>query len=211
MAHVRRPRTCEVCDTEYRPTYGAQRTCGRACGAELRRREGSYTENGRHCDLCGRPRDPHSHVAFMNCPVCKKLFVSHGNRVSCSAECARTRTNRKISDSIMARYHSDPAFRDRMLASVHLRRADRLGADVSHDIRTKRDLVAYLVKRDKGRCGICRKPVRAAKGPMRPSVDHIVPLAKGGTHELANLQLAHYRCNLSKNNRGGGEQLLLVG
>lgn len=46
---------------------------------------------------------------------------------------------------------------------------------------------------------------------MRPSIDHIVPLSQGGTHELANVQLAHYRCNLSKNNRGSGEQLLLIG
>jgi 5-methylcytosine-specific restriction endonuclease McrA len=111
----------------------------------------------------------------------------------------------------MARYHSDPEFRDQVLASAHLRRADRLGADVGLDIRTKRDLVAYLIKRDKGRCGICHKPVRAKKGPMRPSVDHIIPLSVSRDHSLANLQLAHYRCNLSKNNRAGGEQLLLVG
>ena len=208
---MRRQRACEICDVIYRPTYGEQRTCGRACGVELRRHEGSYTENGDFCDACGRQAGPHSHVAFVNCPICKKLFATRGKRLSCSAECARVRMNRQVSDSIMARYHSDPAFRDQMIAAAHLRRADRVGVDVGHDVRTKRDLIAYLLKRDHGRCGICRKPVRAKAGAMRPSVDHIVPLTKGGAHELANLQLAHYRCNLSKNNRGGGEQLLLVG
>lgn len=72
-------------------------------------------------------------------------------------------------------------------------------------------LLAYLIVRDHGKCGICRKPVRARKGPRMPSIDHIVPLSLGGSTELANVQLAHLWCNQSKNNRGGGEQLLLFG
>jgi 5-methylcytosine-specific restriction endonuclease McrA len=92
-----------------------------------------------------------------------------------------------------------------MLARAHARRADKLGLG---DLKIT---IAYLVQRDKGRCGICRKPVRAKQGPRRASLDHIIPLSRGGTHTLANVQLAHYVCNLSKNNRGGGEQLLLVG
>lgn len=31
-------RECEVCGDTYRPSHSGQRTCGRACGAELRRR-----------------------------------------------------------------------------------------------------------------------------------------------------------------------------
>ena len=34
-------RTCEVCSTEYYRSYSKQRTCGRQCGLELRRREGT--------------------------------------------------------------------------------------------------------------------------------------------------------------------------
>jgi hypothetical protein len=35
----RRPRVCEVCGDSYRPTYGAQRTCGRECGVVMRARK----------------------------------------------------------------------------------------------------------------------------------------------------------------------------
>lgn len=42
-------------------------------------------------------------------------------------------------------------------------------------------------------------------------MDHVIPLTKGGNHELANVRLAHLRCNVSKGNRGGNEQLLLIG
>ena len=34
--------------------------------------------------------------------------------------------------------------------------------------------------------------------PMYRTIDHIIPLARGGKHELANCQLMHYRCNASK-------------
>ena len=103
------------------------------------------------------------------------------------------------------RYYTNPKYRDGVLASGHARRAHKLG------LGNVRVTLTYLIQRDKGRCGICGGVVRAKRGPMRPSIDHITPLASGGRHELSNVQLSHYRCNLSKNKRGGGEQLLLLG
>ena len=38
----------------------------------------------------------------------------------------------------------------------------------------------------------------------------LVPLSRGGEHSYMNTALAHLRCNLAKQNNGGG-QLLLVG
>lgn len=108
----------------------------------------------------------------------------------------------------MRRYYSDPEFRAECASKSRQRRADKLGAPGK--ITSPAALVEYLVARDHGRCGICRKPVRARKGPMRPSIDHIIPLTRDGEHTLENVQLAHFRCNLSKGNRGGG-QVLLVG
>lgn len=48
-------------------------------------------------------------------------------------------------------------------------------------------------ERDGGTCRICNEPI---KGPFH--IDHIVPLALGGTHEPANCQLAHPACNQEK-------------
>lgn len=45
-----------------------------------------------------------------------------------------------------------------------------------------------------GVCAICGKPVKFKK----MTVDHIVPLSKGGTNDIANLQLAHLTCNRAK-------------
>lgn len=68
--------------------------------------------------------------------------------------------------------------------------------------------------RDGWRCQLCGKPVKrdaAVPHPLAPVLDHVIPLAVGGTHEPANVQCAHFLCNSVKGDRGGGEQLLLIG
>jgi len=50
-----------------------------------------------------------------------------------------------------------------------------------------------VIQRYLGRCGICDLP---AKGPIE--FDHIIPLARGGTHEPDNVQLTHRLCNRKK-------------
>lgn len=48
-------------------------------------------------------------------------------------------------------------------------------------------------------CGIdTPKELRGKAHPQAPEVDHIVPLARGGKHELSNLQCLCKRCNISK-------------
>lgn len=46
---------------------------------------------------------------------------------------------------------------------------------------------------------------------MAPTIDHVIPISHGGDDTKANVQLAHFGCNNRKSNRGGGEQLALVG
>jgi 5-methylcytosine-specific restriction endonuclease McrA len=52
---------------------------------------------------------------------------------------------------------------------------------------------AIVYERDKGICGICRKPVDSDW-----HLDHIIPLSRSGEHSYANVQVSHSRCNLSK-------------
>lgn len=84
------------------------------------------------------------------------------------------------------------------------RRARERGAYVA-------DVSPHAVfERDAWRCGLCRRKVRRnvkVPHPLAAVLDHIVPLAKGGTHEPGNVQCAHFRCNSVKSDRiGGGVQ-----
>lgn len=47
-----------------------------------------------------------------------------------------------------------------------------------------------------GNCSICAK--RLYVGVQKYHYDHIVPLARGGSHTQDNLQITHAHCNLSK-------------
>lgn len=60
-----------------------------------------------------------------------------------------------------------------------------------------------IERRDRGLCGLCGERVDpfTADHMMLGCLDHVIPLAVGGTHERANLQLAHRRCNASKGSR----------
>lgn len=64
---------------------------------------------------------------------------------------------------------------------------------------TQVEPVSHLVvaERDGWRCAICRGKVTRADW----SLDHVVPLSKGGPHTYANVVLAHRRCN---SKRGAG-------
>lgn len=54
-------------------------------------------------------------------------------------------------------------------------------------------------------CGICGKPVDMKlkfPHPLSKTVDHILPISKGGhPSDISNLQLAHWCCNRKKSNK----------
>lgn len=69
-----------------------------------------------------------------------------------------------------------------------------------------------LMQRDDNICKICGRQVDIEDyyytnegyfiaGNNYPSIDHIIPLAKGGTHTWDNIQLAHRHCNTIKNDK----------
>ena len=71
----------------------------------------------------------------------------------------------------------------------------------------------YIFERDGWICGICGRKINKRlkhPNPLSKSIDHIVPLIKGGVDAPVNVQAAHLRCNLGKGviNKG---QLRLIG
>jgi 5-methylcytosine-specific restriction endonuclease McrA len=72
---------------------------------------------------------------------------------------------------------------------------------------------AEIYDRDGWVCQLCGEKVdKRATWPslMSASLDHVIPLSKGGTHEPSNCQLAHFICNSRKGDGASGEQLRLA-
>lgn len=63
--------------------------------------------------------------------------------------------------------------------------------------RTKPAQIARMSGRQQGRCGICAQPLAAHD----IEVDHIVPVALGGSNAISNLRLVHAACNRARGAR----------
>jgi len=125
-----------------------------------------------------------------NCIVCGAAFLTLYMDMTCSQEC------QDIHAKEMKRVHKD-------------RRRARQREAYVEDVYRQRvfDLDAY-------RCHLCKSkcdPSKAVPHPKAPTLDHVIPLAAGGKHEPKNCRTACYSCNNSKGDRGGGEQLALLG
>ena len=118
------------------------------------------------------------------CSECgKTVDVYNSNKKTCSAECSKVRTSR------MRREYHDKRLNDSNI--------------VDKDISIK-----TLYKRDKGVCYICggkcdfkdhtREGSNFTSGSTYPSIDHVIPLARGGKHSWSNVKLAHHLCNSKK-------------
>ena len=79
-------------------------------------------------------------------------------------------------------------------------RVDKKGAHRANYERNKKRIMAT-----QNTCGICGHPVDFSlkpPHPMSPTVDHIIPVAKGGhPSDIDNLQLAHWTCNRQKSDK----------
>jgi len=78
------------------------------------------------------------------------------------------------------------------------RRAKKLG------IEAENVKVREVFERDGWVCGICQLPVDpelSYPDPESASLDHVVPLSKGGKHTRANSRCSHLSCNVRRGAR----------
>jgi len=88
---------------------------------------------------------------------------------------------------------------EKYAAYQQVRRARKLAAFVEFVTVTE------LLRRDRRRCGLCQRIVAKKDA----SIDHIIPLSRGGEHSYRNTQLAHLECNRQKGARSRGQLRLL--
>ena len=139
-------------------------------------------------------------------PVTACLTCGHSFRTRLRA------SQRYCSTACSNRRSVDPAspMLDRQTRYVAKSRARRLRHALTWDGVSDRQ----ILDRDGWRCHICRRKIKPAlrnPHPKSRSIDHIVPLSEGGDDTAANKRAAHLDCNMARSNRGGHEQLALIG
>lgn len=180
--------------------------CSPACRAARYRREGR-----------GAAHAPRHAISYANCQWCARLFVVR--RPADSTRPARTCRSVECRRAEAARLQRERGYSRKSRAKLG-RPASTRAADARRRAILRGAATTELVspvavfKRDGWRCGICLEQVDQAlryPDPMSASIDHVVPLAAGGAHTMANVQCSHLGCNVRRGARGGGEQLRLVG
>ena len=156
------------------------------CGVALN--EGQNAKSHKWCaDHKNLNRSPDSLTALCGKPGCDRPRRARG---VCSMHYKRLlRAGGKLKEE----------WNDRRRSNDHARRARKKGNTV-----TSAALLGDIIERDGLLCGACGVSVDLALAwpdPFSKSVDHIVPLARGGAHSLENCQLMHLRCNISKGAR----------
>lgn len=171
-------------------------TC-RVCGGafEYERRPASPGRLRRFCSDACKAAGSRRQLAEVACETCGKVFYPRyaGTNI-CSLSCRRYPARRVWAND-----------REAKKANEHARRARLRSALV------ERFSLAEIFERDGYRCGICGKMTDRSAGARRdrrPSLDHIVPLARGGLHQRTNVQCAHWICNSRKTYVGGGQTKL---
>lgn len=130
-------------------------------------------------------------AAATRCSTCDTWFTPlKGPKRYCSTKCKNA--------AFGARRRSTPQGRAERLAQYQKRRAAIKGTAVEKIVA--RD----IYERDHWICGLCHEPIpqdAPRRHPLSASLDHVVPLAKGGSHTHENVQAAHLICNGRKGDR----------
>lgn len=122
-----------------------------------------------------KPVKKHKQTAMKECPICGCFF--YGGNKYCSSECAK-----------------EPA-RHRYAMKKNRRK------EKGWTTESKTISLAKLYERDNGICYLCGKKCEYSEdynSNTYPTIDHVVPIAKGGMDEWKNIRLAHRFCNLAK-------------
>lgn len=214
---------CKQCGVTYIPKVtNRNQFCSVTC-----RNRAIHVLNAKRMDYSKRrPGYPSCLVYFPECTQCRRRFTAQTKtKHLCSEPCKKAdevlsnmarhsgkRTCKECSTVFPVEYRDKTRFCSIECGHVAGRRSKRKaknhrGGD-RHRHRARKYGVAYepiqlikVLERDGWKCGLCTQPIsRDAQypDPMMPSLDHIIPMSKGGSHTHANVQAAHHRCNTLK-------------
>lgn len=171
---------CPGCRRSFKAACRSVRYCGERCRNRVARRR-AY-----------KPK-PKPKTAWQ-CIVCGDSFLAHTTRLRpmyCTNRCSKKAQKKKES------------CKERM--RDYARRRCR-------STKTDEAISPFeIFARDGWRCGICGKKVKRfaqVPDPLAPTIDHIVPVSKGGEHTKQNVQCAHFLCNARRGDRGSAQSRL---
>jgi len=155
-------------------------------------------------------------MPIRRCELCDRAFTARTSRRFCTARCGNRASHGLpaaafvpeermcdwCGDAFTARFRSHRFCRldCTTRASRARRRARKRGADG----RIEDVSFGEVWGRDSGLCWLCSEPIdvqAAVPDDLAGTMDHVIPLSRGGGHTFENVRLAHFICNSRRGDR----------
>ena len=188
------------------------------CGKSFKTHKTSYNLQKFCSDNC-RMKDyfiKNKVVTYKKCKYCNNEFEVGRRKTFCSEECAKKHNNlqqkkkwrfKKCRYCKKWRY----GFTGKYCSEQCRKRVKRIKHELQKNERLKRarsngqfdaDIDIYkLIERDGGRCYLCGDDVLFSyhyNHPKYPTIEHVMPISKGGAHSWDNVKVACRECNTYK-------------
>lgn len=157
------------------------------------------------------------------CPVCEKEFEGKHAKMYCSKTCASRSGHHEgafgngkykpieVKTCVICGGHFESSRDDAKTCSVACRRErDRIIRNSRYKELREKGLfdesvtLKNVFKKYEGKCQCCGKLLSFDVGVTEndyPSIDHVIPLSRGGSHQWKNVQLLCRKCNILKSNK----------
>lgn len=194
----------------------------KACGHEYAQRYDVILFHDGKCGACPRCRAEHDAKVAEERRIRDAQAAKDRERREADRAKAKAKREQEAERKRKARIHQCPICgettdRPKYCSDQCAKRAENKKRDVKRRIKIKTAMVDSdislwsLYKRDGGRCHICGlqcnyedytvRDGTTITGDWYPSIDHVIPLSKGGLHAWSNVKLAHRRCNSYKSDK----------
>lgn len=182
------------------------------CGGEFERTYHHLTTRLNNCPCCVE-RERLQLKEARDADKERKRKEREAKAIERKAEEERKRAERKHPCPVCG----EATFRNKYCSVDCAKKADNKRRDFNRRVKLKSAMVDKditvegLYRRDGGTCYLCGRKCNFEDytvkdgafiaGDWYPSIDHVIPLAKGGLHSWDNVMLAHHRCNSEKRDK----------
>ena len=183
-ARPKKPRSCLSCGTAWLvDPHSPSKYCSSSCIPRPPKKPKAPPK------ARPEPKPRFSHVRFPTCSVCNEIFCTRYTVSTCSEACKKIKA---AIDRGNAKHRRRSLQRSAYIEPVHWRMLFREDGPACHlcGFETNPDDYTVTVGSDGRRLFLA--------GLEYPTVDHIVPLSRGGDHSRENALLAHMYCNSIK-------------
>ena len=177
-------RQCSECESVFVPNSGIQKTCSEKCCKERvnkRWRDRYQSDPEFRTRMKNRNRKAQIERQCLECD--DKFHTSRAWQKTCSYKCSKDYKNKRQ--------------RDRSKNPEYRVRKNKRERERDHGYRKH---WRFLCEAQEWRCAICGERL-PKQSPDQIHVDHIIPVSRGGTDDLVNLQATHDSCNMAKGSR----------